>query len=244
MTVTMYDSIELGNLPTDEDAYAGYVDGDWPTFNELKTLFPYAKLLSIAVHADADADCLDMESGAASVEDAPSWWQRQRTRGLHLPVLYTEASQLSALENAMHESGVSRTEYRLWSAHYTVEHFCGPGTCGYGLSPANGTQWTEAALSRNLDQSTLEDSFFADAKPYEPVEIRHGFWRQVADGTESLTEWAHKRHQLARIVAHHTLRTDSPINARNRKRFEDYRHAKGSTGAAMPKGLVFYSFHK
>jgi hypothetical protein len=239
----MYDSIDLNTLPAGAAAYAGYVNGNWPTFTALIQRFPNAHLLSIAVQANADADCLDCETGDATIQQAPGWHARQKSRGVNLPAIYTQASNLAALEGVMHAAGIGRNEYRIWSAHYATEHFCGPSACGYGLSPADGTQWTSGALGRNLDQSILNDAFFG-VPPYQPWEVKPGYWRQVADGTVSLARWAHKRGALASMIAWHTLSKGCPISPANRAKFEAYRNAPGSAGAVMPAGLVFYSFNK
>lgn len=243
MTLIMYDSVDVTLLPADAPAYAGYVNGSWPTYDKLKARFPKAKLLSVAVQADANAECLDVETGDATVGQAPDWHARQVHRGLKRPAIYTEASNLKLLERVMSASGIARGQYRIWSAHYTEAHFCGPRTCGYGDSDADGTQWTKTALAKNLDQSILNDDFFGVATD-PPVEVKPGFWRHVADGTESLTTFARRRKTRARILAHHTLAPASPINAENRAKFVKYRKSTKSTGGIMPKGLVFYSFHK
>lgn len=242
MTLMMYDSVDVTLLPADAPAYAGYVNGSWPTFDKLKARFPKARLLSVAVQADRDAECLDVETGDATVGQAPNWHARQVHRGLRRPAIYTQASNLKLLERTMAAFGITRGQYRIWSAHYTEAHFCGPHTCGYGDSDADGTQWTKTALSKNLDQSILNDDFFGLGN--DPVEVKPGFWRHVADGSESLYMFALKRKTHARVLARHTLSPESPINAQNRARFVAYRKSRKSTGGIMPKGLVFYSFHK
>lgn len=242
MTLIMYDSIDVPLLPEGAPAYAGYVNGSWPTFAALKARFPKARLLSVAVQADHDAECLDIETGDATVVQAPNWHARQLHRGERRPGFYTEASNLALLERVMAAHGITRGQYRIWSAHYTEAHFCGPHTCGYGDSDTNGTQWTKAALGKNLDQSVLNDDFFGIIN--DPVEIKPGFWRHVADGTESLYTFARKRGTRARVLARHTLSPACPINAENRADFIAYRKSRKSTGGIMPKGLVFYSFHK
>jgi hypothetical protein len=65
VTLTMYDSTNVGTLPPGAGAYAGYVQGAFQTFAALQQLFAAsgAHLLSIAVFASGDADCLDIETG-------------------------------------------------------------------------------------------------------------------------------------------------------------------------------------
>lgn len=66
----MADSTSVANLPDALDAYAGYVDGHWPTYQKVASRFPDAHLVAISTSAIASkwgpADCLDIESGDAS----------------------------------------------------------------------------------------------------------------------------------------------------------------------------------
>jgi hypothetical protein len=162
----MWDSINPGQLPRGGAAYAGYVGGRWPTWVTLTGMFPGAHLLSIAIAASEDADCLDVETGDATIAQVHGWFTRQRQRGLHRPVLYISAGLAADLIATMTANGYARSEYRLWTAHYGLgEHICGTG-CGY--PQADGTQWTSTALGRTLDQSLLTADFFTTTPPPAP----------------------------------------------------------------------------
>jgi peptidoglycan hydrolase-like protein with peptidoglycan-binding domain len=164
--ITMFDSIAVSVLPSGGSyAYAGYTGGLWPTFKTLQHRFPGHRLLSIAVFASDDGDCLDIENGDATIEEAPGWYERQVHRGVWRPALYTSASNLKALQRIMAAAHIARADYRLWSAHYLNKaHLCAPKSCGYGLSEADGCQWTSRALGISLDQSILLPDFF-DPRP-------------------------------------------------------------------------------
>jgi len=164
--ITMFDDITVSTLPSGHDyAYAGYTGGHWPTFPELQQRFPGHRLFSVAVWRGDDGECLDIEKGDAEIEDAPGWYERQVARGVWRPGLYTSAGNLRALEREMARHHIERRAYRLWSAHYTRRpHLCGPRSCGFGLSEADGTQFTSQALGLNLDQSLLLPDFF-DGRP-------------------------------------------------------------------------------
>ena len=164
--ITLFDDILAAVLPAGSSyAYAGYVNGMWPTFDVLKARFPHARLLDISVWSSADATALDIENGDAAIGDAPAWYERQVARGVYRPVLYIQASSMKALEQEMASVHIARASYRLWSAHYGLRaHLCSPAACGYGLSQADGTQWTQTALGRSLDQSILLPGFF-DPRP-------------------------------------------------------------------------------
>ena len=157
--VTMYDSTEVLTIPGAAEAVAGYVGGNWPTYNTLVKKYPHAKHVSIAVNSQEDAICLDIENGDATAEDAPGWYRRQKSRHVTYPKLYTSASNVGNVVTKMHAAGIGRSGYRIWSAHYgRGKHICGPKSCGY--PQADATQWTDKALNRNLDESICNPSFF------------------------------------------------------------------------------------
>lgn len=159
--LTMYDSIDISQVPGDAEAVAGYVNGHWPTYSSLAGAFPRALRLSIAVSADADADCLDVEAGNATIAQVPGWLARQAARGVWRPCVYASASVMGGVLGAVQVAGRSLSAYRYWSAHYGAgEHICGQNTCGLVHRTMDGTQWTSRALGRNLDQSLLDDNFF------------------------------------------------------------------------------------
>ncbi len=169
MPITMFDDVTLSLLPSNAAAYAGYVDGEFSNFSKLQAKFPKAHLLSIAVSASSDADCLDIETGDATPGDAFDWVIRQFERGIKRPVLYASASTMGTIISLMNSGDVPRSTLRLWSAHYTRSpHFCGPHTCGAVSIDVDGTQWTDLALGVSLDQSILSDDFFG-AVPVPPV---------------------------------------------------------------------------
>jgi hypothetical protein len=159
----MFDSVDLNQIPAHANAVAGYTSGNWPTYVEMVKRWPHAQHLSIAVDASHDALCLDVEKGDATPEQAPAWFHRQVQRGIEKPVLYASLSVCKeSLVPTMEAARIGRESYRLWSAHYTgTPHLCGPSE---GLSvAADATQWTDAALGRNLDESLCSDAFFASA---------------------------------------------------------------------------------
>lgn len=198
MTITLYDSVDVSQIPRAATAAAGYVDGDYPTFRALRERFPHARLLSITVTPSTDAACLDIETGDAGPQDAPGWVRRQRAMGAPRPCLYANASTMPAVLAALAADGIPRGIVRLWSAHYSVCHICGPSTCAYpGVPECDGTQWTEHALGRNLDQSVLLDDFFA---PGAHVDER----THECDGKTSLVRIAQEAHSQPSSVLRRT----------------------------------------
>jgi Putative peptidoglycan binding domain len=168
--ITMYDSVDLDNIPADATAVAAYTDGRFANFAEAKIKFPEADILSIAVFAADDAMALDIETGDASPESAAAWVTRQLARGVSRPCLYADASTMIQVIGAMNAAGIPRNTLRLWSAHYTsTAHICGPSSCGALPEDADGTQWTDTARGINLDESLLSADFFGSTPPQAVV---------------------------------------------------------------------------
>lgn len=150
--ITMYDSVTVNEIPSGAQAVAGYVGGSFPTFNSLLRDFPHAKHLSIAVTSHEDADCLDIETGDSTPALAPGWVRRQHARGVKRPVVYANTSTMPAVLQALTEAGIHRSEYRVWTAHYT-----GAPHIEFG---SDATQYDDKALGRNLDASLCIPTFF------------------------------------------------------------------------------------
>ena len=159
--VTMYDSVTVADIPLKAAAVAGYVDGLYKTFPILQSHFPHAHKLSIAVSAETNARCLDVEKGDATPDQAASWVRRQLKRGEKLPVVYTSAAYAQSLVNKLDASGLRYgKDYLLWSAHYTSkQHFCS-ASCTPGLRvKAHATQYKNTSKP-NLDTSICSPAFF------------------------------------------------------------------------------------
>lgn len=173
LTLTMYDSVTVTEIPAHAKAVAGYVGGKWPTYPVLVRTFPNAHKLSIAISASEDADCLDVEKGDATNAQAAEWVKRQHARGLRHPKVYTSISNWPSLDATLDAAGLVRHRpyhhvlfwvrtYKRWSAHYTGKaHRCDK-SCGFPIrGKVAGTQWTNKALGRNLDASLVGRRFFA-----------------------------------------------------------------------------------
>jgi hypothetical protein len=170
--IVMFDAIDVSQIPAGASAVAGYTAGMWPTASQLAAQFPHAHLLTIAISAGHDADCLDIETGDATPAGAAAWYMRQRARGITRPCLYASASVMAAgVVPGLRRAGIPRTAVRLWSAHYTHSaHICGPSSCGALLDAADGTQWTDRAMGRSLDQSLLAADFFGTPSAPAPAQ--------------------------------------------------------------------------
>lgn len=149
--VTMYDSVEVAQIPSTAEAAAGYVGGDFPTFHDLQLRFPKRKLVSMAVNTSEEADVLDVENGDATPEEAPAWCRRRKARGAR-PKLYANLSTMPAVKACLKAAGIPLADVDLWVAHYD----------GLAVIPAGyaAKQYTDNALRRNLDASVVMPSFF------------------------------------------------------------------------------------
>jgi hypothetical protein len=189
--LTMYDSVDLSAIPPTAGAVAGYTNGKWPTYGLLAKRFPKALRLSIAVSAEADADCLDVEPLDATNMQAPFWFRRQKQlRPSDKPKFYTSLSNVMPLVGVLDAAGIKQDDYHVWSAHYThTAHLCGP-SCGSGLTfTVAATQYTDIALARNLDASLVSAGFFTIPVP-------------VATRRRRLRAWilAHHKHGMSWAV--------------------------------------------
>jgi len=153
----MWDSVTIGNIPSDASAVAGYVNGIFHTFPALKQAFPNARKISIAVTSSVDAHVLDIEAGNASNADAPSWYRRHDHKRYGKAIFYTSAGNVAALVSTLSAAGIKRKQYIIWSAHYTdSRHVCSPKVCGFPRAEA--TQFT--THGERVDESKLTWRFW------------------------------------------------------------------------------------
>jgi hypothetical protein len=163
---TMYDSTTPEAIPASATAVAGYPHGDFRTWKYLTRHFRKANKLSIGIRAD-ETDCaaLDCEAGDVNPTDFDliETWVRARLAMSESPVIYASRDNLPNIIAHLTGRGIKRPRYRVWSAHYVnTPHLCSPAGCGADFT-ANGTQWTDKALGRNLDESLIAEDFFPSA---------------------------------------------------------------------------------
>lgn len=168
--VIFFDDTDVDLLPVGFDAYAGYADGIYANIAQIKARFPKAFILTIAVKSADIADVLDVETGDAQNSDAVAWFKRALAAGITKPCFYTSASNVNALVSTLSQAGISRTAFRIWSAHYGQgNHICGPATCKLTDTPCDATQFTNKANNKNLDESAALESFFSLVTPPAPA---------------------------------------------------------------------------
>ena len=155
----MYDTVPgpgVAAIPSNAAAVAGYIDGWYQSFPLLaKRFYPHAHILSIAVHADAEAACLDVETGDASPSEAPGWVRWMLARGHKRPVVYANRSTMPAVWAALSRAGIRRDQVRLWVADWTGSPHIPPGY--------DACQWIDhGPHGENYDISLCLGSFFAN----------------------------------------------------------------------------------
>lgn len=196
-TVVMYDDVTASLIPADAQYIAAYADGRYENLAEVKKRFPNATVLKIDVRASfRNGDVLDVETGDAINSEAPGWFKaRKGHTDSPKPILYTSASNVASLIQTMRKAGIPRTDYFVWSAHYSgKQHICGLNTCGY--PKADGTQWTDRSHNRSLDESLMEDYMFPKAS--KPATAFDNLILETAPLHTEKPEWAaHAPEQVA-----------------------------------------------
>ena len=125
MTRMMFDGVEADSVPGGAAIYAGYVDGEWQSYDPLVARYPGALHVSICVTSSDSARVLDVESGDASPDEAPGWAARERAAGNAYPVVYMNSSTWSSVQAAFADQGVPAPLY--WVAAYVGDPSQVPG---------------------------------------------------------------------------------------------------------------------
>lgn len=146
----MFDSITVSEIFSSAVAVAGYVGGNWPTYPELLKRFPKAKHLSIAVNLTENAECLDVESGDATVADVPTWVKHQLARGVKRPCIYASLSRWGEINAVLAQYALS-SRVRRWVADYTGAPHIPTGF--------DACQFTNKYTGRDLDASLCHATF-------------------------------------------------------------------------------------
>ncbi|HEY6498188.1 MAG TPA: hypothetical protein VIZ20_02120 [Streptosporangiaceae bacterium] len=125
--ITMYDSTDAGTIPHGAKVAAGYINGQYLSYDPIRQRVPHATNMSITCNSHTPADIVDAEDGDVPVEHVAGWVQQQHARGVARPIVYANASTMAGdRENdgkggilaALRQAGIARSSVRLWSAHY------------------------------------------------------------------------------------------------------------------------------
>lgn len=147
----VYDAVEVSAIPSDATTILAYVDGSWPTYQTVKTLFPQAKILTITTNGHNPADICDVESGDATPEIAARWV----ASGMGHTV-YSDTSTKPALDAALAGLG-----WHWFAANPTGVQHLEPG------SVATQFAWPGHGSPGNFDIS-VTDGVWPGAAPVPP----------------------------------------------------------------------------
>jgi len=179
-TINMPDSIYPENLLPGYPAYLAYADGYWPTEGEVRKAHPGAHVLVLTVlGATLKADGVDCEKGDLGAVGAALWVHRKLaadpgTRPVVYADLATPGYSMAEVIAELLALGITRSQYRVLTAHYDGEHVCSPSrgcrdkdgrVIGF---TADGTQWTSAFPGANgskIDMTLLDAGFFGPPPP-------------------------------------------------------------------------------
>ena len=112
----MYDSTTpLTSIPRDAEMVAAYVNGRYANVAQIRTAWPHATVVTIAIDAQADAQVLDVERYDADPADSPGWCRRQAARG-QIPTVYCNTSTWPQVQGAHRLAGMPDPIW--WRADY------------------------------------------------------------------------------------------------------------------------------
>jgi peptidoglycan hydrolase-like protein with peptidoglycan-binding domain len=168
--------------------YAGYSAGSFSNMAAVRAYAAKQNARAFAYSGIASqlsgADAIDMEPGLAPTSAASAAYK------LGIRYFYTSASSVSSVNSYLSGAGISRSSYKIISAHYSGEHICGPSTCGY--PQADATQFTDAYLGKSLDCTVFDASFFGAAPSTNPWPLSVGSTgANVVTAQKNLNKWGY-----------------------------------------------------
>lgn len=112
----MYDAIDASLLPTDGDLYAGYVDGNWPSYDAIKARFPGKLVVGIATNPNTNNGTIG--DGPPDNGAWPAWinWVKMRRAAGVDPTMYTDQSLWTTGIGFFQQAGVAEPHW--WVANY------------------------------------------------------------------------------------------------------------------------------
>jgi hypothetical protein len=167
MTRKMYDSTNPNDIPPDSELVAGYVTGPytWPADAWERFKAQGKKLVRIATQARYNTgNCLDVEKGDATPEEAPDWVLMRRAAG-EIPSVYCNyLNSLPLVRAAFQQRGIAEPPY--WVSRYDGVAVVPSGTVakqhkGSGLTRGH---WDESVVSDYWPGIDGKDNVTADVQ--------------------------------------------------------------------------------
>ena len=130
------------------DLYAGYDDGLYNNVTAIKALFPTKTVIAITVKAtDNFGDCLDVETGDATPQQAPDWVKARRQAGHGGPLVYCSEALWPTVRQCFSNAGVIAPGY--WIAAYPgIGPVLYPGSIGHQF--VDHGAWDESVMADYL----------------------------------------------------------------------------------------------
>jgi hypothetical protein len=164
----------------------------------------WVRICQDAAASDHTADVLDVEQYAATNSEAAGWYRAAEKSyvnadrpGQRSPALYTSASNVTPLVNALLAGGV-KSGPGLWVANWNLSQAQAYADVvnAAGPFPIIGVQWASGAF---YDTNVFSGTWLAK------VSAQVAMWREVAtDGTFTLQQAAEDAHMLPSSVLRHT----------------------------------------
>jgi hypothetical protein len=152
-TRIMYDSTTPAAIPRSAEMVAGYVNGEFAWTKEEWSLFPHAAKVHISVRAVNDGNVLDIETGDATPDQAPTWVKARRQAGHIRPTLYVNRANAEAAIAACEKEQL-QPGHQFWIWLATLD-----GSDPHDLPGIVAIQDKSAAmLGFNADASTVFDA--------------------------------------------------------------------------------------
>jgi hypothetical protein len=138
-----------------------YAYGEYAQTKAVRAMCPHAIVLTVATRDGERADMYDYENGAMTADGLATAVEADLKAGVYKPILYASKDNYSEVWHALKAHDISGTEVRAIDANWTNHAHVDDGF--------DGTQWTQAALGRNLNEYLLASDFFPPAKPKPAV---------------------------------------------------------------------------
>lgn len=160
---SMYDALDVAAIPKGATIVAGYIDGNWPTYDAVVAAFPQAEHVSIATGATggAGARVADCENGDFTPQTAAGWAKAEVDAGRR-PTIYYAKSSAGAVAQALKGAGVALSAVDYWVADWT-------GTA-HLIEGSVATQWASPSTGSggNFDISETNGVWPGTAPPEPP----------------------------------------------------------------------------
>jgi peptidoglycan hydrolase-like protein with peptidoglycan-binding domain len=157
------------------EAVAAYANGRYANYAAAAQAFPAAHLLEIDVAGQRVGNAGDFEQGDMPYSEVGPWASARLSQHVFRPVIYFQVSSWTPVMQSLASAGISRSQVRLWTAHYNGQpHLCS-AACGFGVTQTvDATQWASPQApgtvpstygSLNIDVSLTAADFWGPAAP-------------------------------------------------------------------------------